>query len=74
MNSSSQQNPTPCDASCGTHVDLPDDPVRVCHDCQAGCTSRKTQDSTDEEIKAGPYLVFSAIVIVLASLAIRWLL
>ncbi len=74
MNSSPQQSPLSCDASCGHHADVPDDPVRVCSDCQAGCTSRRTQASTDEEINAGPYLVFAAVVIILASLAIKWLL
>ena len=74
MNAPQEPSPLPCDATCGARADLPDDPVRLCHDCQAGCTSRRTQDSTDEEINAGPYLIFSAIVIVLASLAIRWLL
>jgi hypothetical protein len=64
----------PCDATCGIHADAPEDPVHLCHDCQAGCTSRRTEDSTDEEIKAGPYLIFSAILIVLLSVAMKWLL
>lgn len=48
------------------------------HDCGAcpqatGCTGRKTEEMNAEEIKAGPYLVLCAILIVLASLLFRWL-
>jgi epoxyqueuosine reductase QueG len=72
MNSPNEQAFPSC-TSCGTHADVPDNPVQVCHDCQAGCTSRRTDKSTEEEISAGPYLLFAAVVMILISLAIRWL-
>ncbi len=48
------------------------------HNCGAcsqntGCTARKTEEKNAEEIGAAPYLIFSAAVIVVASLAIKWL-
>jgi hypothetical protein len=74
MKPSSEQSVLACNTSCGTHADLPEDPVHVCRECHAGCTASKTEHSTAEEISAGPYLVFSAILIVLVSVAIKWLL
>lgn len=48
------------------------------HDCTAcsqagGCAARRTEEKNVEEISAAPYLVFCAIVIVLASLVVKWL-
>lgn len=48
------------------------------HNCGAcsqstGCTGRKTEETNAEEISAAPYLVFCAILIVLASAAVKWL-
>lgn len=73
MNSPKEETFPSCSGSCGIHTDVPDDPVRMCQDCHAGCTSRRTDKSTEEEIGAGPYLLLGAILIVLASLAVRWL-
>jgi hypothetical protein len=48
------------------------------HDCTAcsagGCTAGKTEESTAQEIGSGAYLLAAAVVIVLVSLAVRWLL
>jgi hypothetical protein len=74
MNSPKEETFPSCNATCGAHADVPDDPVRMCHDCQAGCTSRRTENSTEEEIGAGPYLLFAAILTILVSLAIKWLI
>lgn len=48
-------------------------------DCSAcaqagGCTARRTEEKNLEEISAAPYLAFCAAIIVLVSLAVRWLL
>jgi hypothetical protein len=46
-----------------------------CSVCSAtGCTGRKTDESTAQEISAGAYLIVAAMAIVLVSLAIKWLL
>jgi hypothetical protein len=48
------------------------------HNCDAcsasGCTSRHTEEKVAEEIKAGPYLLLAAILIILASVLYRWLI
>ncbi len=48
------------------------------HDCTAcsagGCTARKTDESTAQEVGSGAYLLVAAVVIVLASLAVKLLL
>ncbi|MFH1113077.1 MAG: hypothetical protein V1792_04080 [Pseudomonadota bacterium] len=48
------------------------------HNCGAcsqagGCTSRKTEEKNVEEISAAPYLIFCAVIIVVASVVVRWL-
>ena len=69
-----EEQPFPsCHDTCGTFSPGTDDPVLVCHDCQTGCTSRRTDESTEEEISAGPYLVLAAIIMILISVAIKWL-
>jgi hypothetical protein len=52
--------------------------MSVEHDCATcsqatGCTARRTEEKSAEEIKAGPYLVLCAVIIVAASLLWRWL-
>ena len=46
-----------------------------CTQCSSseGCTARHTEEKISEEIAAGPYLVLSGIIIVLASILVRWL-
>jgi hypothetical protein len=48
------------------------------HDCTAcsfgGCTAGKTDESTAQEISSGVYLLVASVVIVIASLAVKWLL
>lgn len=53
--------------------------MTVPHDCEScsvsgGCTSRRTEEKDAEEISAGVYLVLCGVIIVLASLVVRWLL
>ena len=48
------------------------------HNCGAcsqstGCTARKTEEKNAEEISAAPYLAFSAAIIILASILVKWL-
>ncbi len=43
-----------------------------CEKC-TGCTSRHTEEKAIEEIKAGPYLFFAAVMVVIASLMVKWL-
>jgi hypothetical protein len=48
------------------------------HNCGAcsqttGCAARKTDEKNAEEINAAPYLIFCAVVIVIASVVVRWL-
>ncbi|HTY23655.1 MAG TPA: hypothetical protein VMC85_11025 [Desulfomonilaceae bacterium] len=45
----------------------------LCDACSAGCTARRTDEKTAEEISAGPYLLVAAITVILFSLALRWL-
>jgi len=46
-----------------------------CEACSraSGCTARHTPEKDSEEIKAAPYLAFCVLVIVIASLLVRWL-
>jgi hypothetical protein len=46
-----------------------------CDECAraSGCTARHTEEKAVEEMKAGPYLFVSAVIIVLAALAVKWL-
>ncbi|MEW6350691.1 MAG: hypothetical protein AB1646_16645 [Thermodesulfobacteriota bacterium] len=46
---------------------------KSCRDCTEGCTARYTDERTSEEVRAAPYLLFCALAIVLASLAVKWL-
>ena len=46
---------------------------RSCESC-SGCTARHTDEKAMEEIKAGPYLLFAAVMVVLLSLLFRWLI
>lgn len=43
-----------------------------CRDCSSGCAGRHTDERAEEEVKAGPYLAFCAIIIVLLSLVVKW--
>ena len=42
-----------------------------CDNCNAGCTGRHTAEERAEEIKAGPYLLFCGILIVIISIVIE---
>jgi hypothetical protein len=46
-----------------------------CDECAraSGCTARHTEEKAIEEVKAGPYLLVSAVIIVLVTLAVKWL-
>ncbi len=44
-----------------------------CDACSQGCAARHTEEKVDEEVQAGPYLLFAAILIVLVSVAVKWL-
>jgi hypothetical protein len=46
----------------------------MCNKCSGGCTDRKSEAQTEEEVNAGPYLLFAAVLIVGLSIAIQWLL
>jgi len=45
-----------------------------CDACSTGCAARHTEEKVSEEMQAGPYLLFAAIMIVLVSVAVKWLL
>jgi hypothetical protein len=45
---------------------------RGCESC-SGCTGRHTDKQVDEETNAAPYLAFAAIMVVLVSVAAKWL-
>ena len=52
--------------------------MTIPHDCgscsvSGGCASRRTEEKDSEEIGAGIYLVLCGMIIVLASLVVRWL-
>ena len=49
------------------------DDHRSCSNCTEGCTARYTDERASEEVNAAPYLVVAAAVILLFSLAFRWL-
>jgi len=44
-----------------------------CGACSAGCTAQRTEEKTNQEISAGPYLVIAAVAVILFSLAFKWL-
>jgi len=45
-----------------------------CDACSAsGCTARHTDEQTSEEIGAGYYLIMAALIMVAASLLVKWL-
>ncbi len=48
------------------------DHERLCSECTTGCTARHTEQKISEEVSAGPYLVLAGIVIVLVSIALKW--
>ena len=43
-----------------------------CDRC-TGCTARHSEEKAAEEVQAGPYLFFAAIVVVLVSVLVKWL-
>lgn len=47
-----------------------------CESCgkSSGCTDRMTDERTKEEVNGAPILIFAAIVIVLTSIGVKWLL
>lgn len=44
-----------------------------CSSCSTGCTSRRQEENTREEVGAAPYLVMAGVIILMVSLAYRWL-
>ena len=44
-----------------------------CENCSAGCTGRHDAEEREEEIKAGPYLIFCGILIVILSIIMKWI-
>lgn len=44
-----------------------------CNACSAGCSARRTDEKTVEEVSAGPYLIIAALAIILFSLTFKWL-
>ena len=46
---------------------------KACSDCTQGCTAKYTDERTSEEVNSAPYLLVCAAVILLLSLAMRWL-
>jgi hypothetical protein len=44
-----------------------------CSSCSTGCTSRRHEEGTREEVSAAPYLLFAGIIILVASVVYRWL-
>lgn len=46
----------------------------LCRECDRGCAARHTEEKTEEEVAAGPYLLFAAVAIVILSLFVKWLL
>ena len=45
---------------------------KLCDGCASGCQARHTDKQKAEEVSAGPYLLLSAIIIVLLALLFRW--
>jgi hypothetical protein len=46
---------------------------RLCEACTSGCTERHTAEKIAEEVNAGPYVVFCAVLILAVSVLIKWL-
>jgi hypothetical protein len=46
---------------------------KSCEYCTDGCTARYTDERTNEEVNAAPYLLVCGIAILLLSIAVRWL-
>jgi hypothetical protein len=46
---------------------------RLCDGCTGGCTERHTDAKIAEEVKAGPYLLFCAVLILVLSAVIKGL-
>ncbi len=47
---------------------------RLCESCTAGgCTERHTDEKIAEEVNAGPYVLFCAVLILVLSALIKWL-
>jgi len=44
-----------------------------CTACSVGCEARRTPESTQEEIGAGGYLLFCAVIMIVFGLLARWL-
>ncbi len=49
------------------------DDHKSCDLCASGCQARHTDERTTEETSAAPYLVISALIIVVIALLFRWL-
>jgi hypothetical protein len=47
---------------------------RLCEGCTGGCTERHTDAKIAEEVSAGPYVLFCAVLILVLSALIKWLL
>jgi hypothetical protein len=45
---------------------------RLCEGCTSGCTERHTGEKIEEEVNAGPYLLLCAVLILVASVLIKW--
>ena len=43
-----------------------------CRACSAGCTAQRTDEKTNQEISAGPYLLIVGKAVTLFSLAFKW--
>jgi len=46
---------------------------RLCDGCTGGCTERHTDEKIAEEVNAGPYVLFCALLILVLSALIKWL-
>jgi hypothetical protein len=44
----------------------------ACDGC-TGCTARHTEEKAVEEMQAGPYLAFAAVMVIIISLLVKWL-
>jgi hypothetical protein len=44
-----------------------------CASCSTGCSARHTDEKTEEEISAAPYLIFAGLLIVALSVVVKWL-
>ncbi len=45
---------------------------RLCDGCTGGCTERHTDEKIAEEVNAGPYVLFCAVLILVLSALIKW--